>query len=75
MNTIPSIRSASPSVFIAPRSYMTLLDALCKAYGWILHDTPNELIFSMFDHRGKYWQYPVGYVGEPIVQVAVSSTY
>ena len=60
-----SIRSASPSVFIAPRSYMTLLDALCKAYGWILHDTPNELIFSMFDHRGKYWQYPVGHVGDP----------
>ena len=66
-----SINSASPDVFIKPRSYAYYLNGLCSAFGWMLHDTPSALIFSMFDHKGLYVQYPVGHIGDPNYKTVV----
>ena len=30
------------------------IEALCNAFGWMVHETPTELVFSKFDHEGKY---------------------
>ena len=68
-----SINSASPDVFIKPRSYAYFLNGLCSAFGWMLHDTPSALIFSMFDHKGLYVQYPVGHIGDPNYKTVVPS--
>ena len=32
----------------------TILEGICNMCGWILHDTPTELVFSSFDYTGKY---------------------
>ena len=30
------------------------IEALCNAFGWMVHETPTELVFTKFDHTGKY---------------------
>ena len=47
-----------------PESYAFLIDAICKAFGWICHDTPTALVFTMFDHMGTYIYYDVGHIGD-----------
>lgn len=51
----PSIYDYNP-VF-APITYAELIEGICNAFGWIVHDTPDALVFSMFDHFGDYAQY------------------
>ncbi len=45
-------------------SYAFLIEAICKAFGWIAHDTPDALIFTCFDYQGDYVYFPVGHIGE-----------
>ena len=37
-----------------PKYISELLEGICNAYGWILHDEPYNLSFSKFDHNGSY---------------------
>ena len=41
----------------APITYAELIEGICNAFGWIVHDTPDALVFTMFDHFGDYAQY------------------
>ena len=45
-----------------PLSY--LIEAICKAFGWICHDTPTALIFTAFDYQGEYYWYPSDHISE-----------
>ena len=45
-------------------SYAFLIEAICKAFGWIAHDTPDALIFTCFDYEDDYVYFPVGHIGE-----------
>ena len=38
----------------APNTAGWFIEALCNAFGWMVHETPTELVFSKFDHTGKY---------------------
>ena len=44
--------------------YSTLLEGICKAFGWMLHETPTALIFTAFDYEGDYAYFPRAHVGE-----------
>ena len=45
-------------------SYAFLIEAICKAFGWIAHDTPGALIFTAFDYEDDYCYFPVGHIGQ-----------
>jgi len=45
-----------------PLSY--LIEAICKAFGWICHDTPTALIFTAFDYQGAYSYSPADHIYE-----------
>ena len=45
-------------------SYAYIVEIICKAFGWIAHDTPEGLIFTCFDFEGNYVYFPVGHIGE-----------
>ena len=47
-----------------PETYAYLIEGICKAFGWICHDTPQALVFTSFDHTGQYAYYPVGHIGD-----------
>lgn len=47
-----------------PETYAYLVEGICKAFGWICHDTPQALVFTSFDHLGLYASYPKGHIGE-----------
>ena len=44
---------ASPALF-APNKMGWFIESLCNAFGWMVHETPDTLVFSKFDHTGKY---------------------
>ena len=44
-----------------PVYFSYILEGICNAYGWILHDTPDALIFSRFDWDGAYAYYVVDF--------------
>lgn len=44
-------------------SYYKIVESICKAFGWICHDTPTALVFTAFDYEGDYCYYPVGHIG------------
>ena len=46
------------------QSYSYIIEAICKAFGWIAHDTPDALIFTAFDYEGNYYRTTVGHIGE-----------
>ena len=48
-----------------PETFQWYLEALCKAFGWVLHDDIKSLCFTMFDYKGRYAKYPVGHIGDP----------
>lgn len=45
-------------------TYGEFLDALCKAFGWTVHDDVQTMTFAMFDYTGTYATYPVGHIGD-----------
>lgn len=47
-----------------PKTCQYLIEIICKAFGWVCHDTPTALIFTAFDHIGNYVSYPVGHIGD-----------
>lgn len=47
-----------------PQTHAYLIEAICKAFGWICHDTPKALVFTSFDYMSTYVKYPVGHIGE-----------
>lgn len=53
-------------------SYDKLIDGICKAFGWICHDTPTTLIFTAFDYEDTYCRFPVGHIGESGYSESVS---
>lgn len=57
-------------------TYEYLINAICKAFGWICHDTPDALVFTAFDFEGNYVRYPVGHIGDADYEetVSISST-
>ena len=59
-----SMTTAALSKVMKPESRAYLIEAICKAFGWICHDTPTALVFTMFDHQGTYCYYPVGHIGD-----------
>ena len=59
-----SIAAATESVFMGAETYWYFIEGICKAFGWMVHDTPNALMFTMFDHIGLYDQYTVGHIGD-----------
>lgn len=44
---------ASPALF-KPNTMGWFIESICNAFGWMVHDTPDTLVFSKFDHSGKY---------------------
>ena len=46
------------------KSYAFIVEAICKAFGWIAHDTPGALVFTAFDYEDDYCYYPIGHIGE-----------
>lgn len=59
-----SMTSSYMDRMFAPQTYAYLIEAICKAYGWICHDTPTALVFTSFDHKGSYAYYQKGHIGE-----------
>ena len=47
-----------------PESFAYLVECICKAFGWICHDTPTALVFTCFDYQSSYIYYPAGHVGQ-----------
>lgn len=45
-------------------SYAYVIESICKAFGWICHDTAGALVFTAFDFEGQYCRYPVGHIGD-----------
>ena len=54
------------------QSYSYIIEGICKAFGWICHDTPGALVFTAFDHEGYYQQWPVGHIGETGYDTSIS---
>lgn len=58
------------------QTFAFLIDAICKAFGWICHDTPEGLVFTAFDYEGVYCSFPVGHIGDfnYLVNLSISSS-
>lgn len=50
-----------------------LLAGICNAYGWILHDTPDALIFTRFDWDGDYAYYELASLAVPTNKQTVAN--
>lgn len=53
------------SPVFAAEYYNYLLEGICNAYGWILHDTPDAFIFTRFDWDGSYAYYDLTTLAVP----------
>lgn len=62
MNVQPSYK------VMTGQTYEYIVEGICKAFGWICHDTPDALIFTAFDFEGDYCYFPVGNIGDPNYQ-------
>lgn len=49
----------------ATRDFQYLVDGICSCFGWMVHDTPEYLVFSQFDTTGKYSQMAVANLASP----------
>ena len=58
MNVTPA------NLIMKGESYAYIIEAICKAFGWVAHDMPGSLVFTAFDHEGIYCYYPIGHIGE-----------
>lgn len=57
-------------------SLYKFLEGVCNAYGWIVHDLPDRLLFTKFDNdpAKKYYYYPVIYGSTADIQTATGKT-
>lgn len=46
------------------KEFNFLIDAICKAFGWMCHEEADALVFSAFDYDGDYLKYTVGHMSE-----------
>lgn len=67
-----SINSGLTNYFMKGENYTYILEGICKAFGWIVHDMHDALLFTMFDHTGNYCRYPVGHVGNNSYKETIS---
>lgn len=49
--------ATADSPVYAPEYMAYIIEGVCNAYGWIVHDTPEAIIFSRFDYDGAYAYY------------------
>ena len=59
-----SMNVSPMSKVMKPETFDTLIEGICKAFGWVCHDTPQALIFTVFDYTAGYGNYPVGHIGD-----------
>ena len=59
-----TMNTASYQYVMQGESYSFLIEAICKAFGWIAHDVPGALVFTPFDHKGDYVRWEVGHINE-----------
>ena len=38
-----------------PETYKFFIEGLCKCFGWMVHDTPDGIVFSKYDYVGDYY--------------------
>lgn len=38
----------------SPKDFLFFIDGICSNFGWILHDTPNAVVFSQYDSITNY---------------------
>ena len=38
-----------------PETYKFFIEGLCKCFGWMVHDTPDGIVFSKYDYVGNYY--------------------
>lgn len=43
------------SPLFAPKTAKWMVDAICNAYGWMVHEMPGIWIFTRIDHTGGYY--------------------
>lgn len=55
-----------------PEYFSYLLEGICNAYGWILHDTPEALIFTRYDWDGNYAYYDLSYLSVPTNKTTIT---
>ena len=67
------LSSGSPYTGISLQKF---LEGVCNAYGWIVHDLPDRLLFTKFDNdpAKKYYYYPVIYGSTADIQTATGKT-
>ena len=53
---------------------LDFLEGICNAYGWILHDMPDRVLFTKFDNTREYAYYPVNYNGTNDIETATEKT-
>lgn len=51
------------------RNYADFIETLCNLYGLIVHDTPGALVFSKFNHTGRYHEIDVGDLASGVVTI------
>ena len=56
-----------------PHPYSYLIECICKAFGWVCHDTPTALVFTAFDYQDNYIYFPVGHIGDGNYKVTDST--
>lgn len=44
----------SNSRLFSPLTCKVVMEGICNAFGWIVHDLPNRMCFAMYDFTGKY---------------------
>lgn len=43
----------------APITYHEFVEGICNCFGWMAHDTPDAIMFSMYDFGGQYAAYTI----------------
>lgn len=57
-NDFPQIAQTDPALLLYdPISMMDFLTYLCNAYGWMVHDQADVLVFTRLDYTGGYYSY------------------
>lgn len=42
-----------------PKDYGYFINSICACFGWMVHDTPDTLVFTKYNNDGKYCQLSV----------------
>ena len=39
----------------APKSYKYFIEGICACFGWMVHDTPESIVFTKYDYSSGYY--------------------